>query len=325
MKHALTLAFMLVALTWSQLASAQTPPQGITYQAVARGPSGHLLPDSALTVRIGVLAGGPSGTLQWEEEHAITTNLYGLFTLVIGQGISTGSGAALIFEDIVWGGNTHFLSVEIDPGDGVFELMGVTQFLSVPYALYAGSAAGIDGATVVDTSNTNECISLIQLVGTDLNIVECDNAHVVDLSSLVNDHDWEESVDETAYYNNTHRIGIGTSTPNSTLQVVGSVSMAITTITSPSTVVLDGNTYAYLFDLTNGDISATLPPAESCYGRQYVIKLIGSGSNNLQLQTTALQTVDGTDDPEVPSDSNSNFTIMSDGANWWVVQGNMNL
>lgn len=323
MKPAYTFALFLMALCLSFSAVAQTPPQGITYQAVARGPGGHLLPDSALTIRIGVLAGGPSGTLQWEEEHDITTNLFGLFTLVIGQGISTETGAALIFDDIAWGGNTHYLSVEIDPGDGVFELMGVTQFLSVPYALYAGSAGSIDNVANLDTSNTNECISLIQLQDTLLNVVACDIAHVVDLSPLIDDHDWEE--EEDVLYNTTHQIGIGTPTPNSSLQVVGSLSLAITTVTSPSTVVLDENTYAYLFDLTNGDINATLPAAETCYGRQYVIKLIGSGSNDLILQTVGSQTIDGSDDPTVPATSNSNFTLMSDGANWWVVQGNMNL
>ena len=42
-------------------------PQGITYQAVARGNAGNVLPDSALTVRMGILLDSPSGDLLWQE------------------------------------------------------------------------------------------------------------------------------------------------------------------------------------------------------------------------------------------------------------------
>ena len=66
-------------------------PQGITYQAVARGNAGNVLPDSALTVRMGILLDSPSGDLLWQETHAVNTNFYGLFDLVIGQGDGTGA------------------------------------------------------------------------------------------------------------------------------------------------------------------------------------------------------------------------------------------
>jgi hypothetical protein len=134
MKQIFALALFFIAIG---SANAQAP-QGVNYQAVARNASGTELVNTPLTVRVGVYT-DPSATQQaYEEIHNVTTNAFGLFNIIIGQGNQTSANA---FNTIAWANSNHFLKVEIDAGSG-FVNMGATQLWSVPYALYAGASAG---------------------------------------------------------------------------------------------------------------------------------------------------------------------------------------
>jgi len=110
-------------------------PQGVNYQAVARDSTGAELINNTLTVQFSILSDSITGNISWQETHLVTTNDFGLFTTVIGQGTSTSVGSSATFDEIDWGSSNHFLNVQIDGLD-----MGTTQFMSVPYALYAESA-----------------------------------------------------------------------------------------------------------------------------------------------------------------------------------------
>lgn len=315
------LLYTVLALLCSAQVFAQAP-EGITYQAVARGNAGNVLPDSALTVRMGILLGNPSGDLLWQEIHAVNTNSYGLFDLVIGQGDGTGAGALASFADINWGNGTFFLRVEVDPeGLGIFDIMGESQFLSVPYALHAATVAGLAD---VDQSASNECITDVQLNGDTLTLDQCGTTWEVPLGELQDD-DWQTSSDGTALFNTAQNVGIGTAAPSSTLHVLGSFSAPISSVTGPSTVILDTNTYTYVFDTSDGDVTAILPAASSCYGRMYVVKAFTNGeSNSLNLVTDGTDTIDGQDDPAIPVTTPHTFTLQSDGDQWWVIQGQLN-
>jgi len=87
--------------------------------------------------------GGPS---VYVETHTDTTNQFGLVNLEIGNGtIESG-----VFEEIGWGGYPYFLKIEITENGGItYQLMGTTQLLAVPYALYSESS-GDAGATEID-------------------------------------------------------------------------------------------------------------------------------------------------------------------------------
>ena len=128
--------FTLASVLFCAITFAQSVPQGINYQAVARDASGNEITNQSLSVRFSIHAGAANGTIDWQETHTVNTNDYGLFTAVIGQGTATSfTGILSAFDDISWGSNNYFLRVEIDYGNGYVD-MGSTQFMSVPYSLY---------------------------------------------------------------------------------------------------------------------------------------------------------------------------------------------
>jgi hypothetical protein len=135
MKRLLLLLFFIPFISLAQV------PQGVGYQGVATDANGIELINQAISIRASVLSGSATGTIEWEETHATSTDTFGLFTLTIGQGTNTTNGAQTSFADISWGTNTHFLKIEMDvTGGSTYSNMGTNQMMSVPYALYAESA-----------------------------------------------------------------------------------------------------------------------------------------------------------------------------------------
>jgi uncharacterized protein (DUF2345 family) len=116
-------------------------PDSLSFQAVIRGEDGTLLINQTVSVKIGIIQGTTDGTKVFEEIHSVTTNENGLLTLIIGNGtIEHGS-----FGNIDWGDGPYFIKREIDPSGGNnYVISGVSQFLSVPYALYAASGGSAD-------------------------------------------------------------------------------------------------------------------------------------------------------------------------------------
>jgi hypothetical protein len=118
------LTLFLTSLTFS--VSAQAPLQ-IPYQGVARDAQGVALQNQNITLLLSIE--DISGTELFSETHSTTTNQFGLFNVKIGN---------VIPLNIDWGNGTKFLHVEMDPAGGnSYTDLGSTQFLSVPYALYA--------------------------------------------------------------------------------------------------------------------------------------------------------------------------------------------
>lgn len=142
MKTNLLLAILMLILL-SLEASAQSGLNGINYQAVARNADGTVLAEKAIRVRLSILGESPSGEVQYREEHQLVTNKLGLFTLQIGQGQSNQG----TFASIPWQNADQFLKVEVAVNGGIFNDLGTTPLMSVPFALYAASGTpGPQGA-----------------------------------------------------------------------------------------------------------------------------------------------------------------------------------
>jgi hypothetical protein len=147
----------IIALIYFSINSYAQVPQGIPYQAIARNGQGQPLANTNVKVRFSILDSTATGTAVYVESHNTTTSALGLFTANVGMGnASTGT-----FSAINWGQNFKFLKVELDTtatGNSYIDL-GTQQMMSVPYALYAGSA--IESITA-----TNTCFSNSQVFST---------------------------------------------------------------------------------------------------------------------------------------------------------------
>lgn len=129
-------------------------PQSFNYQAIIKNNTGTVVANKLISAKISILANNINGNIIFTETHSINTDNAGLINLNIGMGnISLGSIA-----NINWSNNLYFIKIEIDPdGGNNYQLSGVSQLLSVPYALFAQKAGNINNS---DTSTTNELQTL---------------------------------------------------------------------------------------------------------------------------------------------------------------------
>lgn len=137
-----------VLLTANMLAQA---PQKMSYQAVIRDADNNLVTSHAVGMRISILQTSSSGTSVYTETQSTTTNVNGLISLEIGAGtVVSGS-----FVAIDWANGPFFIKTEIDPTGGAnyTAIVGTSQLLSVPYALYSGSAANGFSGNYNDLTN----------------------------------------------------------------------------------------------------------------------------------------------------------------------------
>ncbi|MBI5541162.1 MAG: hypothetical protein HY951_13940 [Bacteroidia bacterium] len=218
---------------------AQTP-QSFQYQAVVRDLTGTILINQSVNFQISILSGSITGTVEYIETHAASSNAFGIVNLNIG----TGTPVQGTFSGIIWGSASHFIKVEADPTGGTNYLdMGTTQLLSVPYALYSekagniptytgGNGIDITGITISNTA-PDQTITLSQsgattvsgtypnftISSTDLNMgtpgglnktVQFNNAGVFDGDTAMI---WD---------NANKRLGVGTTAPNGRMIVQGS-------------------------------------------------------------------------------------------------------
>ena len=130
----------------SKFVFSQTP-QGISYQAVAFDSSGSPIVNGNIGIKTTILDNSISGTIVYSEIFTKTTNAQGLFNLNIGEGTPDIG----IFSAINWGVNSKFLKVEIDPTGGTsYTIIGTSQLMSVPYALYAEKVNTSSGGSLND-------------------------------------------------------------------------------------------------------------------------------------------------------------------------------
>jgi hypothetical protein len=156
------IVIILTVFLFANIGFSQAPPQGINYQAVVYSDNGNnqpglnvpgqLLLNQAIRVRFTINANAANGTEVYKEWHATTTDAFGMFYLIIGQGAQESSNS---FPGVDWGAGKHFLKVEIDKSGGTnYITMSNQQLWSVPYALYSQHAATADSSTTSANATT---------------------------------------------------------------------------------------------------------------------------------------------------------------------------
>jgi hypothetical protein len=131
----------LVAAATLSLSSFGQAPEGFKYQAVVRDAGNTILNNQAVGMRMTILQGSIGGITVYQETFATTTNGYGLVNLEIGSGTT-----AYDFTTIDWANGPYFMETAVDvTGGTMYTVMGTSQFMSVPYALYAKTSGNIEG------------------------------------------------------------------------------------------------------------------------------------------------------------------------------------
>jgi hypothetical protein len=136
---------ILCVLILTGMASRAQAPRLFNYQGVARNAVGNVLGNKNISLRLTIREGGLNGLAVYSETRAVTTNSFGLFVVQVG---SNGATAVLgSIGAVQWHTGSKFLQVEIDPdGGNAFLQIGITELLSVPYALYSESGLPIGPA-----------------------------------------------------------------------------------------------------------------------------------------------------------------------------------
>ena len=148
------LLLVLIGVIAVQILCAQAPNL-INYQGVARLSDGTPIEDQ-IAVQFTIRGGSTSGTILYQEFHQVTPNVNGLFALQIGIGESVIGD----FTSVDWADGAKFLEVGIDPEGGTnYALFTITQLVSVPYALHAGSTDTANAAIVAYDNMNSELLA----------------------------------------------------------------------------------------------------------------------------------------------------------------------
>ncbi|QCX01603.1 hypothetical protein FGM00_16345 [Aggregatimonas sangjinii] len=189
-----------VAIFVSGIAMAQEPQKNfINYQGVARNGANQLMANESMTIGIALKMGSAAAAAAYAENHSVTTDANGVFSLKIGNGDAVSGD----YGTISWGVEATFVTVLINGSE-----IGTTEMMAVPYALSSGDGSqsanevpynnAVSGLTATnaqdaidelvgsggvdaDADPTNE-IQDISLVGTDLSISA---GSTIDLSPII--------------------------------------------------------------------------------------------------------------------------------------------
>ena len=135
------LFILFLALCPAPLALCQIP-QGFNYQAIARNSNGVPITSQTIPVRISIVTALTGGTVIWQEDHpSVTSDQYGMISLVVGTVTKTG-GSAASFSAIDWSAQALFIKTEVKYPGTTWTEMGTSQIWAVPYSLMAKNVEG---------------------------------------------------------------------------------------------------------------------------------------------------------------------------------------
>jgi hypothetical protein len=135
--------FTLIILGFLSISLFAQSPQLINYQAVVRNSSGEPITDSDISILFTINRLTANGTEVYSESHSAHTNSFGLVSLQVGNGTTSGD-----IGSIDWSLGPYFLNINAAGND-----LDAVQIVSVPYSLYADKAGNVFSGLYNDLSN----------------------------------------------------------------------------------------------------------------------------------------------------------------------------
>lgn len=189
MKNTIKKLFLITFLSLSISTGFGQVPQKMSYQSVIRNTNGDLVTNTLIGERISILKDSPTGQAVYIETMTNSTNENGLLSIEIGGGTPvTGT-----FAGINWAIGTYFVKTETDPNGGTnYSIIGTSQLMSVPYALYAENSKNLGKTTIIltdDITDAEAATKIAEESGPNTENIIITNTTVltsVNLSSLTN-------------------------------------------------------------------------------------------------------------------------------------------
>ena len=343
----------------STAAQSQTAPGKISYQAVVRDNQGNELVSQSVSVNFSIHRASAQGEVVYSENHnLLQTDQFGLFSTLIGNGVPTGQGVFNSLGEIAWQSDEYFLEVSAGQPGSPPQVVGISQILAVPYSYYSSTAGTVLNETDGDVQN--ELIEEFTIDGTSLVITEQGVTRAVDLSGVFTENTDDEVISQSflsaehlltiqeadhasmvnlssvayatwsensnAVFTVDQSVGVNTQNPQSTLQVNGSMAVAVSKINTGTynlnTDALLSNNSVLICDVGAGDITLQLMPASSCPGRTYKLRKFFQGAltaNDVTVAPFAGESIDGMVNYSMDSTQAEYLTIISDGLGWYIL------
>jgi len=137
----------------------QKQPDGISFQAVAKDANGNAAAFRTIYVKIGLIKTSEKGENIYSETFQVTSNVDGIFTVVIGKGTRISGLPSILNVD--WRADVYFVNLKMaiapslpTPGWNLEEEyvdLGSSQIWAVPYALYSTRSIYADSAQTITT------------------------------------------------------------------------------------------------------------------------------------------------------------------------------
>jgi hypothetical protein len=144
------LYIITLCLFFTSALNAQKVPQGMKYQAVARDQFGDVIIDQSITLKIQLTNGLQPTQVYYSEVHQVSTNQFGLFSFVVGEGIAEKGS----FADIPWDTENIWMDIALKTKDETqFTSITNSKLLAVPYAFHAATAGKLSEKEITGNAN----------------------------------------------------------------------------------------------------------------------------------------------------------------------------